>query len=88
VEPSSGSPLAVHVSGGMTRALEPARSGMRGLKSSCRREYARGVAAPHHSQVTEIVEKTAPARTGRLHPGESPMRNFANEAHSAVAETA
>jgi hypothetical protein len=68
-------------------ALEPARSGMRGLKSSCHREHARGVEAPHHSQVTENAGETAPACTGSLRPGENPMRNFANEGHSAVAET-
>jgi hypothetical protein len=88
VEPSHGSPLAVHGHGGMMRALEPARAAMCGLKSSRRREHARGVTAPHHSQVTENVGETAPTCMGRLRPGESPMRNFANEGHSAVAETA
>jgi hypothetical protein len=70
------------------RALEPARAGMRGLKTSRRREHARGVSTPHHRQVTEIVGETAPACTGRLCPGERPMRNFANEGHSAITETA
>jgi hypothetical protein len=70
------------------RALDPARAGMCGLKSSRRCEHARGVEAPHHSQVTENVGETAPTCTGCLRPGESPMRNFANEGHSAVAETA
>jgi hypothetical protein len=44
VELSHGSPLAVHVLGGMMRALEPARADMRGLKTSRRREHVRGVA--------------------------------------------
>jgi hypothetical protein len=70
------------------RALEPARASMRGLKTSRRREHARGVLAPHHSQVTENVGETAPGCTGRLCPGERPMRNFANEGHSAVTEMA
>jgi hypothetical protein len=61
---------------------------MCGLKSSRRREHARGVVAPHHSQVTENIGKAAPACMGRLRPGESPMRNFADECHSAVAEMA
>jgi hypothetical protein len=48
-EPSRGPPSAVHISGRMTRALEPAGSSMGSLKTSGRREHARGVAAPHHS---------------------------------------
>jgi hypothetical protein len=70
------------------RTLEPARAGMRGVKSSRRREHARGLAAPHYSQVPENVGETASTCTGRLRPGESPMRNFANEGHSAIAVTA
>jgi hypothetical protein len=34
-----------------------------------------------------MLEKQCPCSC-RLVPGESPMRNFANEGHSAVAETA
>jgi hypothetical protein len=70
------------------RALVPARAGMCGWKSSRRHKHARDVAATHHSQVTENVGETAPACTGRVRLGESPMRNFANEGHSTVAETA
>jgi hypothetical protein len=88
VELSHGLPLAVRVCVGMMRAPEPARSGKRGLKTSCRSEHVRGVAAPHHSQVPENVGEAALARTGSLRPGESSMRNFANEGHSAVAEAA
>jgi hypothetical protein len=84
VEPRHGSPLAVHVRGGVMRALEPARSGMRGLKTSCCCDHARGVAAPHHSQVAENVGEAAPSCKGRLRPGESPMRYFANEGHSRL----
>jgi hypothetical protein len=69
-------------------ALEPAGSSMHSLETSGRSEHARGVAAQHHSQVTEYVGETAPARTGSLRPGESPMRHVANAGHSAVAETA
>jgi hypothetical protein len=88
VEPSHGSPLAVHVRGGMMRALKPARSGMRGLKTSRRREHARGVATPYHIQVTENVGEAAPACTSCLHPGVNSVRNFTKEGHSTVAETA
>jgi hypothetical protein len=70
------------------RPLEPVGSSMGSLETSGRRQHARGVAAPHHSQVTEHVGETAPTRTGSLRPRESPMRHFANEGQSAVAETA
>jgi hypothetical protein len=70
------------------RALEPARSSMGSLETCGCREHARGVAAPHHSRVSEHVGETAPARTGSVHPGERPMHHFANEGHSVVAETA
>jgi hypothetical protein len=46
------------------------------------------VAALYHSQMNKHVGETVLARTGSLRPGESPMRHFANEGHSAVAETA
>jgi hypothetical protein len=76
-ELSSGPPSAVHISGRMMRPLEPAASSMGRLETSGRREHARGVAAPHHSQVAEHIGETAPARTGSLCPGESPMHHFA-----------
>jgi hypothetical protein len=68
--------------------LEQARSSMGSLETSGRRQHVRGVAAPHHSQLTEHVGETTPARTGSLHPGESHTSHFANEGHRAVAETA
>jgi hypothetical protein len=73
------------------RALEPARSHMGCLQISGRHEHVRGVAALHHSQVTEDVGETAPACTDSLPPmRESSMRtrHFANEGHGAVAEMA
>jgi hypothetical protein len=66
--------------------LVTAGSSMGSLETSGRREHARGVAAPQHSQVTEHVGGTSPARAGSLRTGESAMRHFTNEGHSVVAE--
>jgi hypothetical protein len=81
-------PAGVHISGGMKGAAEPAGTRRGRLKSSSRREHARGVATSHHSQVAVDVGEAAPAHAGSLRPRESPMRHFANEARGAVADAA
>jgi hypothetical protein len=59
---------------------------MGSLKASDGGHHAAGVAAPHHSQVSEDIGEAAPLHAGSLCPWESPMRHVANEGHSTFTE--
>jgi hypothetical protein len=76
------------ISGRMRGFLEPARASTDNLKSSCRREYARGVVVRHLSQVAVGVGEASPIHAGSLRTRESATSYLANEGHGAVAEAA